>query len=221
MAKREPKQEYEAVVFTEGLNKEGWKVSPTIRGNDPLKALQDLEAIIAYMEEEGYIPYVSYYNKASENVSSGNVVPEPLPEPSLASEPYQDEGVVATAVGLGGQVVSQEPVYTPIEDGTMYLGVKASKMDDILENQSYEVLANCYSFDGKWVNFFNGSKPSAGHYFASNPGERLFKEMFPLWLPVLNADKSPIPTGPVKLYVVGVRSKDGKVYQNIKGVEPA
>ena len=205
------KQEYEAVVFTEGLNKNGWKVSPTIRGGDLLKALQDLEAIIAYMEEEGYVPFVSYYNKAFENVQP-TIVPQ---EQSLASEPPPPENfpIGDQAVALGG---------VPMEDGTMYLGMKPGKLEDILENQSYSVPANSYSFDGTWVNFYWENQQVAGHYYATKTGQNIFKSMFPLWVPVLNADKSPIPTGSVVLYIVGVKGKKSNdIYQNIKKADPA
>jgi len=224
--------EYSGVAFTSAISKNGWQVSVTARKDTALDALSDLEAVIAYMQDEGYKPFISTYNKA-EHPEQGQVAPAPLPVTPVDEVPklIQVVSTVETAKELGGVVIDAPAVpfddgtpvvATPIGDGTQYLGLKGSKMDDILEGQSYEVLANCYSYDGTWVNFFNGTKPAAGHYYATEVGEKIFRSMFPLFVPVVGADHTPIPTGAVKLYMVGVKDKkSAKVYQNIKAVEDA
>ena len=219
------KQEYEGVAFTAMIKTEtGQVINFTARLGSTLDAFEDVEATVALKEKEGWVPFVTQYNKANDQPT---VAPAPLLVTPLEDAP----GVVAQAVEMGGEIIHPAPIdnfpddipegATRIPDDTLYLGLKDSKLDAIGENQSYEVYANCYSYDGKgFVNFFNGTKPAAGHYYATEYGQKLFKDMFPLFVPVVGSDHSPLPRGPVKLYVVGVMNK-GKVYQNIKGAEDA
>ena len=105
------------------------------------------------------------------------------------------------------------------EDGTRYLGIKPGKIEDILENDSYHVVVDSYSYDGTWVNFYSGndSMSAAGHYYATKVGASIFDEMFG-WSPQV-VEKALLGRQ-LKLYIVGVKGKNtDKVYQNIKGVE--
>lgn len=218
------KQEYEGVAFS-SVTKDGVVINVTERAGSSLEAFENLEATLVNKAEEGWSSFVSYYNKANDQPTVAPLPVTPVDEVPQAS-------VVATAVEMGGEIIQPATIEnfpvdaadsTSIGDGTLYMGLKASKLDAIGENQSYEVMANCYSYDttkNNFVNFFNGTKPAAGHGYGSEYGQKLFKDMFPLFVPVDGADHSPIPTGPVKLYVVGVKGKDNKIYQNIKSVEP-
>ena len=216
------KQEYEGVAWTPMVHKPtGCVINVTERAGSSLDAYKNLTGTIAVMVEEGCIPFVSYYNKA-----------EPAqPESKYPPNPQEPASVLAQAEQLGGVVVDQYPI-TPeesasiasglleIPEGHVYLGVKSSKLEEIRENDSYQVLAETYSYDGTWVNFFNGAgnMSVAGSYYANPTGQKIFQEMFH-WSPAL-AEKAPLPSGNVLLYILGVNSK-GTVYQNIKSVEPA
>ena len=110
-----------------------------------------------------------------------------------------------------------------IPDGHTYLGVKSGQLEEIRENDSYQVLAETYSYSGgDWVNFHNGASEMsvAGHYYANTTGQKIFQEMFH-WAPA-QVEKAPIPGGNVLLYILGVKGKKSSdIYQNIKQVEPA
>ena len=220
-------QEKKGVAFTSGITKDGWQISVTERADSSVDAYANLEKTIATMVGDGVQPFVSYYNKA-----------EPAqPESKYPPNPQEPVSVLAQAEQLGGVVVDQYPI-TPdesasiasglevpvreiaIPEGHVYLGVKSSKLEEIRENDSYQVLAETYSYDGTWVNFFNGAgnMSVAGSYYANPTGQKIFQEMFH-WSPAL-AEKAPLPSGNVLLYILGVNSK-GTVYQNIKAVEPA
>ena len=204
------KQEYEGVAFTSAM-KDGWQVSVTERAGGSAEAVANLEATIELMKEDGYVPFVTAYNKA----------------PSTTDQP--EESLVETAKELGG--VEIEPLTEQekqslaadfVPDGHNYLGIKPGKIEDINENDSYQVRADTYSYDGTWVNFFYDDNMSvAGHYYNSKVGQKVFAQMFK-WEPVMNADKKPIPGGDVLLYVLGVKGKKSDdIYQNSKQVDPA
>jgi len=199
------KQEYEGIAFTSALSKDGWQVSVTERASSSAEAVANLEATISLMIEDGYVPFVTYYNKAVSDTK--------LPDMENVKELPYDEGVVATAQELGGVVVPE---------GHRYLGVKPGKLEEILENDSYQVMADSYSYDGTWVNFYysDNEMSVAGHYYATKVGAKIFNEMFH-WQPVL-VDKAPLPGGDVMLYILGVKGKKSTdIYQNIKDVTPA
>ena len=205
------KQEYEGVAFTSAM-KDGWQVSVTERAGGSAEAVANLEATIELMKAEGYVPFVNTYNKA----------------PSAAN---QTEGsLVETAKELGGveKLTTEEKNSiaegcVEVPEGHNYLGIKPGKLEEINANDSYQVRADVYSYDGTWVNFFYGddSMSVAGHYYNSKIGQKVFTQMFK-WEPVMNADKKPIPGGDVLLYILGVKGKNSDdIYHNIKQVDPA
>jgi hypothetical protein len=117
-----------------------------------------------------------------------------------------------------------DELHTPVmmDDGSRYLGMKGAKLEDINENDSYDVPAQTYSYDGTWVNFYNGgdSMAVAGHYYATKVGAGIFDKMFG-WSPA-QVDHALIPGGEVLLTILGVKGKKtDDIYQNIKKVELA
>ena len=196
--------EKKGIAFTSGVRQDGWQVSVTARADSPVQALTELDVAILEMIEKGYTPFVSYINK--HEPYKAPVTPDELVPPAFTDE----DTVVQTAVqNLGAR---------EIPAGHRYLGVKPGKVDDILENDSYDVVASTYTYDGTWVNFYNGNRQSAGYYFANKTSQKIFGQMFP-WQPEV-VEKAPIPGGNVMLYVLGVNS-NGTIYQNIKQVVPA
>ena len=215
------KTEYEGVAFTSGMNKDGWQVSVTERAGSSAEAYVNLQATIAVMIADGVIPFVTQYNKAVSVV-------EKAPESRYPVDPQAPTSVVAQAQHLGGEVTYVTPEESAsiasglleIPEGHVYLGVKSSKLEEIRENDSYQVLAESYSYDGTWVNFYNGAgnMSVAGSYYANPTGMKIFDGMFH-WQPQL-VEKAQLPSGNVLLYILGVNNK-GTIYQNIKMVEPA
>lgn len=187
------KQEYEGVAFSSGI-KDGWQVSVTERAESSAEAVANLEGTIEVMKAEGYTPFVSYTNKAE------------------LVDVITPRTVVEEAVALGGKVIADA---FESGDGTRYLGIKPGKLESILENDSYDVPAQFYSYDGTWVNFFNGQQDAASYYYAHKKSAEIFRGMFG-WSPEFE-DKALLPNGDVTLYIVGVNNK-GTVYQNIKKV---
>ena len=99
-----------------------------------------------------------------------------------------------------------------------YHGMQPQKLENIFEGDSYDVVASTYSYDGTWVNFYNGGDSLAGHYYATNVGAKIFNEMFG-WQPVEGADKAVLPGGTKVLGILGVKGKKTEdIYQNIKTV---
>lgn len=130
-----------------------------------------------------------------------------------------EKGRLNSAEAMG--LVPEGLLGREIPDGHTYLGLKPQKLEDIRENDSYQVLAETYSYDGTWVNFYNGAGEMsvAGSYYANPTGVKIFDGMFH-WQPQL-VDKAQLPGGNVLLYILGVRAKNNNIYQNIKQVEPA
>ena len=220
------KQEYAGGIdFTSFIDKDGFQHSLTARGETSAQAYADLQASIALAIKEGGVPFVRDYNKAELDKPS----PPEQPESRYPVDPQAPTSVVAQAQQLGGQVVTY---VTPeesasiasglleIPEGHLYLGMKPSKLDEIGENESYQVLAESYSYDGTWVNFYNGAgnMSVAGSYYANPTGMKIFDGMFH-WQPQL-VEKAQLPGGNVLLYILGVNNK-GTIYQNIKMVDLA
>lgn len=206
------KQEYEGIAFTSGIRLDGWQVSVTSRADSPSKAVDALEVEIINMIGRGFVPFVSYYNRAEVDTVPQQVELGPESTAPVTEEDFA-EAMTSVAEELGG---------VQVPEGHVYLGVKSGKLDEIRENDSYQALAETYSYDGTWVNFYNGSSEMsvAGSYYANQTGAKIFNEMFH-WEPAL-VEKAPIPGGDVMLYILGVKGKKGPdIYQNIKGVEPA
>ena len=208
------KTEYEGVCFTSMIDTDGVQYSVTERAESSLDAYVNLKGTVAVMLEEGCLPFISQYNKAGEYTHTEENAPKEM-------------SVLDTAKELGGvpKVTKEESAsiasgLKEVPEGHNYLGMKNNKLEEIRENDSYDILAESYSYDGTWVNFYNGSSELsvAGTYYANKVGAKIFQEMFH-WQPA-QVKKAPIPGGSVLLYIVGVNSK-GTVYQNIKGVELA
>ena len=199
------KQEFECLAYTAGLTPDGWEISVTERAESSVTAYANLVATIAVMKEDGLLPFVTNYNKAQENITPAPTRDDPFPVTPVDEVP----SVVAQAEELGGR---------EIPAGHRYLGVKPGKVDDILENDSYDVVASTYTYDGTWVNFYNGNRQSAGYYYSNKTSQKIFAELFH-WQPAV-VEKAPIPGGNAMLYVLGVNS-NGTIYQNIKQVLPA
>ena len=183
--------EYAGVAFSSGI-KDGWQVSVTERAESSAEAVANLEATIAVMKDDGYTPFISYTNKAELR----DVLPPPAPQASVPTPQMEKDAF---------------PKDAPVG----YLGLKPAKLDDINAGENYDVPAQTYSFDGTWVNFYNGEQDAASYYYANKTSAKIFGEMFG-WTPDFE-DKAPIPGGNVTLYIVGVDSK-GTVYQNVKKV---
>jgi len=198
------KSEYEGIAFTSGI-KDGWQVSVTERADSSAEAVANLEATIAVMVDDGYVPFVSYYNRSE----------------AVVGAPKDVVSVVDTAKELGG-IVAAVPTEQMIEHGFPkepgYHGMQPQKLENINEGDSYDVVASTYSYDGgDWVNFYNGGDSLAGHYYNSEVGAKIFKSMFG-WTPAI-ADKAVLPGGTKVLQIVGVKGKKSNdIYQNIKSV---
>ena len=80
--------EHSGIAFTSAI-KDGWQVSVTERAISSATAVANLEATIALMIKDGYVPFVSYYNK-SETV-----------QPVTPDQDYQ-EALVFVVEELGG-----------------------------------------------------------------------------------------------------------------------
>ncbi len=121
-------------------------------------------------------------------------------------------------------VITKEPSPQVVADAFPsdtegYYGMQPQKIENINEGDSYDVVASTYSFDGTWVNFYNGGDSLAGHYYATKIGAEIFNKMFG-WQPVEGADKAVLPGGTKVLNILGVKGKKtDDIYQNIKGVE--
>lgn len=209
------KQEYEGVAFSSGI-KDGWQVSVTERANSSAEAVANLEGTIEIMKAEGYQPFVSYYNKASENMNS---------------EPVAPRSVVEEAVALGGEPSSQmiddafpkdEPFEAAPVGDTMYLGIKLKKpkVAECPQGYSYEIVVDAYSADEKEIRFYNthAEYPANTHNWKSDFGKEKFAEIFPGWTPQ-RGSKIQLKT-PLKLYVKGEgTTSEGNAYQNLKSAE--
>jgi len=216
------KTEYAGGIdFTSFIDKDGFQHSLTSRKETSLESYVDLQATIALAIQEGAIPFVRDYNKAELD----------KPASKYPTDPQEPVSVLAQAKQLGGEVtyVTPEEVASiasgllEIPEGHNYLGMKPGKLEEIRENDSYQVRAETYSWDGKqFINFFSGSsdKAVAGYYYGQDWAKDEFNKMFH-WSPA-QVDKAPIPGGNVLLYILGVKGKNSDViYQNIKQVEPA
>lgn len=203
------KTEYEGVAFTAMVHVEdGEVINVTERGVSSVVAYVNLRATIAEMRDDGFVPFVTYYNKAG---TSGYNNEEEVNKDI-------DDAMVSVAKELGGVELSTHE----IPDEHNFLGMKGKKPEEIKENDSYDILADTYTYDGTWVNFYNGSSDmsAAGHYYNTSVGEKIFLGMFN-WQPAL-VEKQAIPGGSVLLYMLGVKGKKSSdIYHNIKAVEPA
>ncbi len=217
------KQEYAGGIdFTSFIDKDGFQHSLTDRKETSAEAYAGLQATIALAIAEGAVPFVRDYNKAEIDKPG---TPE-QPEPRYPADPQAAASVLAQAQQLGGQLVTPEESASiasgllEIPEGHLYLGVKSAKLEEIGENESYQVLAETYGYDGTWVNFYNGAgnMSVAGSYYANPTGMKIFDGMFH-WQPQL-VEKAQLPGGNVLLYILGVNNK-GTIYQNIKMVDLA
>ena len=103
------KLEYEGVAYTSAMSKDGWQVSVTERAKSSAEAVSNLEATIALMAQEGYVPFVSYYNKAPSVVGEPQDVlgnQDDTAPVTPAVDPRPDVSVVEQAVELGGVVTN-------------------------------------------------------------------------------------------------------------------
>ena len=180
----------------------GYKITATEMGDTVALALAKLLPTLVEIEKDGARAWVDRNNLNVPKLDMDDV-----------SEVEFGESLMDVAKELGGR---------EIPEGHIYLGIKPSRVEDIRENDSYDVLAQTYSYDGTWVNFYNGSGDLsvAGHYYATQTGAKIFDGMFH-WQPA-QVDKAPIPGGDVLLYILGTKGKKTEdIYQNIKTVQPA
>ena len=136
------------------------------------------------------------------------------------AKPFLDRNNV---MSLEDKIEAAVPTAQMVEDAFPkepgYLGMKAEKLENINEGDSYDVVADTFSYDGTWVNFYSGNSEMslAGHYYSSKVGQEIFNKMFD-WYPVIT-ERSPIPNGRKVLHIVGVKGKKSNdIYQNIKSV---
>ena len=222
------KQEYEGVAFTAMVHAEdGELINATERAEASLDAYKNLRATIAEMKKDGFVPFVSYYNKAEGQQAQ--------PESKYPPSPQEPVSVLAQAEQLGGVVVDQYPI-TPdesasiasgvrIADGTNYLGMQTRKPNapDVKVNDSFEIVVDAYKRPTRdKVEFYNAHSeyPAAVQNLKGKGGE-IFLDLFPGWTPEVGSEGS---IEPLKLYIVGAGSTPpphNNAYQNIKSVEPA
>ena len=206
------KSEYAGGIdFTSFIDKDGFQHSLTSRGETSGEAYADLQATIALAIQEGGKPFVNAYNRAE--------VQGELQTSTDAPVSVSPATVVETAQALGGVAVTDEGIAKATAGIDGYLGMKAEKLENIAEGQFYDVVAQQYSYDGTWVNFFGASSnlSLAGHYYNTKVGAKIFNELFH-WAPAL-VEKAPIPGGAVILTVIGTKGKKtNDIYQNIKSV---
>ena len=221
------KQEYEGVAFTSGV-KDGWQVSVTERAESSAEAVANLEATIALMKDDGYSPFVSYYNKSEAVVGA----PEDILTEDIAGldSPFAPSTVVDLAKELGGVEPSPQMIEdafpkdaVPVGD-SMYLGIKVKKpkVAECPQGYSYEIVVNSYSADEKEIRFYNehSDYPACTHNWKSDFGKEKFAEIFPNWTPQ-RGSKIKLTT-PVKLFVKGEgTTSEGNAYQNLKSAEQA
>lgn len=203
-------EELRGIAFTSGI-KEGWQVSVTERADSSAEALANLEGTIALMVTEGYKPFVNAYNRAE--------VQGELQTSTDAPVSVSPATVVETAQALGGIEITDAGIAKVVDSIDGYLGMKPEKLENIAEGQTYDVVAQQYSYDGTWVNFFGASSnlSLAGHYYNTKVGAKIFNELFH-WAPAL-VEKALIPGGSVILTVIGTKGKKtNDIYQNIKSV---
>jgi hypothetical protein len=195
--------ESKSIVWTKVMYR-GYVLSVTSRdGGDVTPSFVEIAEFLEKYKDDIY-PYVDGVNRHA-------FVKELEFDDDVIEREAKEKGVVDIAKDMGGVEI--------ISDGTRHLGIRPCKLDGILENDSYDVRADTYSFDGTWVNFFGDDVLSlAGHYYASDVGKGIFTKMFG-WSPVAGADKAAIPGGSVMLHIVGAKGKKSNdIYQNIKAV---
>lgn len=215
-------EELRGIAFTAGLDKDGWQVSVTERADSSAEAFANLEATMALMKDEGYVPFVKDYNKAFENT-------KPVVDPG--------KSVVQQAKELGGietplvneYVITDEDIehavadISPLDDGTFYLGIKTQKpkVADCLQGQSYEIYVDSFKRPTREkIEFYNEHSkfPACIHSLKGRGGE-IFTEIFPGWEPEVGAGSK---MKPYLLYIVGEgETSEGNAYQNLKSAKPA
>lgn len=138
---------------------------------------------------------------------------------SIGAKPWLDRN---NLLSMDDKITASEPSEKVKDDAFPkdgYYGMQPQKVENINEGDSYDVVASTYSYDGTWVNFYNGGDSLAGHYYATKVGKEIFNKMFG-WEPVEGADKAVLPGGTKVLSILGVKGKKTEdIYQNIKAVE--
>ena len=229
-------QEKKGIAYTAGIDKDGWQISATERADSSMEAVALLEATIAQMKEDGYVPFVKDYNKALENMNSKPVDVAPSPS-APTTDPFATT-VVQEAEELGGVATQTPDWYEPptqevkesiasgvgdrLMDGYKYIGRQLKKplVAECKQGDWYDIVVDSYKCDEDSVSFYNKhSNYPAFKHTMKGKGTATFKEIFPEW------DPKPGDSGtinPTLLYVAGENVTDqGNAYQNLKRAEPA
>ena len=195
-----------SVVWTTVVTPSGHVISVTSRdGGEVEESYKNISAFLA--DHEHLTPYHQYRNQYMGDAQVDDI------ELAVARE-AKEKGLVETAEALGGVVKTQ------LEDGTNYLGLKKykPKASDVVEGDSYEVMATSYSNDGTKVDFYGseGQYPVASHQITGTWKET-FDKIFNNWEPK-EGSKIALTT-PTKLYIVCSGAKStGNPYHNIRSI---
>ncbi len=182
------------VAWTELWALEGWKINLTARGDSPVEAGEELLIAINHFYKEHGLSTQRIQSRVTE----------------LAEEQLDKEFPPIDDYEPPSQEVPEE--YS--------LGLQERKVPagELKPNQTYQIVAEEYDFNGQNVEFFNSnSQYPIAKQNMKGKGAEIFGNLFNGWEP--DEGRHPVPGGPVKLLIKGSTNltSAGNPYQNIVG----
>ena len=208
-------EEKEGIAFTSGITKDGWQVNVTARADSPLDAYYQLMGVIANMEDEGVIPFVSYSNRYEPPASEQTVL-----------EAAQELGGVITDEGIQRVVdsIADDPFADPPEvELVPYLKPAGEwKTGDV-----QEVEVDQYTLGNGVITFYKSDNkyPEVHKHYLNEIGVKVMADAFhPDWGKFFPATDTPkdIPGGSFIIAIKGGKMRDsgagaGNVWRNLVG----